>query len=83
MKGKIKSSNIYLVNSKNIFQTGKALFHDKDGQSVYSGDTVKFYIENEVYPSSGTVSNLKSLRIDTFNTLLNKWEYYLIECENH
>jgi hypothetical protein len=80
-KGKLKINDLKLLyNSQPLSQYLHApLFQTRDGDNVWSGDTVSFYINGEHLPHNGTVSNLKGLRVDCFNTFLNKWEYYLLE----
>ena len=55
------------------------LFQTIDGDDVWSGDSVSFYVNGEYLPHNGTVSNLNGLQVDCFNTLLNKWQYYILE----
>lgn len=52
------------------------LFQTRDGDDVWSGDSVSFYVNGEHLPHNGTISNLNGLRVDCFNTFLNKWQYY-------
>lgn len=80
-KGRLKISELVLVsNSQPMSQHLRApLFQTRDGDNVWSGDAVGFYVNGEHLPRVGTVSTLKGLRVDCFNTLLNKWEYYLLE----
>ena len=78
-KGTIKRKDIILTRQGQSYNFNPPLFFDKRGEPVYSGDMVRFYVNGEVFPSTGSVSNLRELRIDVFNTLLNKWEFYLID----
>jgi len=55
------------------------LFEDRNGDSVKDGDTLEFYVDNEIMPHSGTISNISGLRMECFNTILNKWQYYPVE----
>ena len=56
----------------------KPLFTAND-EEIFSGDRVEFYIKDEIFPHSGTVSTLNGKRVECFNQILNKWEYYEIE----
>jgi hypothetical protein len=47
-----------------------------DGKEVYVGDRIEFDTEGSIFPSSGIVSTYKGLRVECFDTLLNKWKYY-------
>ena len=55
------------------------LFIDSYGEEIKSGDTIEFYTQDSIFPSNGTVSIINGLRVDCFNTLLNKWTYYVID----
>lgn len=55
------------------------LFVDADGTDIHKGDIIEFHPEGDIFPSSGTVSNYKGLRVDVFNSILNKWQYYELE----
>ena len=55
------------------------LFQTRDGDDIWSGDSVSFYVNGEHLPHNGTISNINGLRVDCFNTFLNKWQHYVIE----
>jgi len=75
-KGKLKIEDLKLLyNSRPL---NDPLFKTRDGDDVWSGDSVSFYVHGEHLPHNGTISNLYGMRVDCFNTFLNKWEYYTI-----
>ena len=78
-KGTVKRKDIRLTRQGQPYNFNSPLFFDKSGEPVYVGDMVKFYFNGGIFPCTGFVSNFKELRIDTFNTFLNKWEFYLID----
>lgn len=78
MKGTINIKGLRLLLRARTCRFEDPLFVLDCGSKVFSGDTVEFYVDDNVFPSSGTVSNYKGLRVDCFNTLMNKWEYYRI-----
>jgi len=80
-KGKLKIEDLKLLYSA---QPLSQYFHDplfvtRDGDDVWSGDSVSFYVHGEHLPHNGTISSINGLRVDCFNTFLNKWEYYTVE----
>ena len=80
-KGKLKIGDLKLLyNSQPLSQYFDApIFKTRDGDGVWSGDSVSFYVNGEHLPHNGTISIINGLRVDCFNTLLNKWEYYTLE----
>lgn len=46
---------------------------------IKEGDAVEFYVDGNLFPCNGTISIQEGIIINTFNTLLNKWEYYSVE----
>ena len=80
-KGIININDIKLVikGQKSSFAFHKPVLKTKDGDDVYSGDTVEFDTDGSIFKSSGTISNDNGLKIHCFNTLINKWEHYEIK----
>ena len=81
-KGKLTIDNLELIyHAQPVSQYLRdPLFQTESGDSVWSGDTVSFYVEGEHLPHNGTVSNINNkLQVNCFNVLLNKWEYYLLD----
>ena len=72
----VNISETRLVKRGNKNPISKQLFVSGDGEKIHSGDTIEFNIANEVFPYSGTVSTISGLRVECFNTLLNKWAYH-------
>ena len=70
----ISETRLVKRGNKNLFN--KHLFMSGDMEEIYSGDIIEFNIADEVYPYSGTVSTLQGLRVECFNTILNKWVYH-------
>ena len=80
-KGKLRIWDLKLIyNAQPVSQyLHEPLFKTKDGDDVWCGDSVSFYVNGEHLPHNGTISNIYGLRVDCFNTFLNKWEYYELE----
>jgi hypothetical protein len=55
------------------------LFVTDDDEGVWPGDTVEFYVDGDHMPHNGIISNRIGLRVDCYNTLLDKWQYYEVE----
>ncbi len=55
------------------------LFKTWDGDDVWNGDSVSFYIHGEHLPHNGTIRSINGLGVDCFNTFLNRWEYYSLD----
>jgi phospholipid N-methyltransferase len=70
----VSDTRLVTRGSKNHFN--KHLFVSGDGEKIYSGDTIEFNVANEIFPYSGTVSTLSGLRVECFNTILNRWVYH-------
>ena len=81
-KGTINVRDITLVSrgQPNIGAFQKPVFVTVGGDDVYRGDAVVFSVPGSIFNSYGTVSNYNEngLKIDVFNQLLNKWEYYKV-----
>ena len=77
VEGKINKSTIRLVyHNQKSDDYYVPLFETLDGECIYSGDTVEF--ANGIFPSVGIISNYNGLKVQCFNTVLNKWAYYCI-----
>lgn len=57
----------------------ETLFTDSNGTEIKKDDVVEFYQKGDIFPTSGHVDCLNYLRVATFNTLLNKWEYFKVK----
>ena len=80
-KGKLKIEDLELLyHAQPLSQyLHEPLFQTRDGDSVWGGDSVSFYVNGEHLPHNGIVSAINGLRVDVFNTFLNKWEYYVLD----
>ena len=74
MKREVISKDTELIISATMNRP--VLFTDKNGDGVASGDTVEFYVQGDIFPHQGTVSNLRGIRVDCWNNFMNRWEYY-------
>ena len=62
----------------------KPLFITKEGDYVYNGDIVKWYVDGCLFPTSGTITEMAGdIRIGCFNNVADKWKYYKIIIEEY
>jgi len=74
MKKQLTSSDLVLLIGADQ-RSGCPLFEDYEGNPIYAGDTVQFQIDY-IFPSIGIATN--DMRIETYNIVLDKVEYYQI-----
>jgi len=80
-KGKLGIDGLKLLYRSDLIpQHSGPLFQTTDGDDVFMGDSVAFYVGGEHLPHNGiVVSTTNGLRINCFNTILYRWEYYAVE----
>ncbi len=74
----IEIKDIRLVSSPQDLRNriiGEALFETTDGDLVFEGDIVSFYKDGDVYPLSGSISNINGLKIALYDNVFDVWEY--------
>lgn len=79
-RGKINISQLgFVMSPQEIGNKFKdPIFLLSDGTPIYPGDTVEFFINDQIFTTSGIVENINGLRVAVFNQLLNKWQYFEI-----
>ena len=76
-RGSINISKIGFVMSNQSLRNKfiNPIFTLSDGTPVYSGDTVEFFEDNNIFPTNGTVQNINGLQLACFNQISNRWRY--------
>jgi len=80
----VSVNDLRLSFRSEVVSNSHVLFTDADGESVYCGDTVYFYVKGEVFPHNGVVIRSgEFLYIKCYSTFMDTYVLYPIigKCE--